>query len=322
MRKKHDGDRQRLPMASSWGTPTRRQRELDLSEMAKHARSETGKSIVKEALQGLPRHPRYWNSLTTLFLTGNNLTWLPDSIGTLVSLTELWVSDNKLSVLPDTIGNLPELTLLRANNNNLEVLPTSIGCLRKLQRLHLGRNHLVALPDAICNLRELRELLLSSNNIVHLPDGVGYLQKLTKLHISKNRLRQLPDSIGWLRSLKSCKMDGNANLDMCGNENAVATLVVKLCYVRIGHARWSHRCHATFGTLGNEVFSIAILSANRISWLPPLMWELIFSFFKGEDICELSEKLSNLPYKLASKRKCKRSITRPITLMQVTKCSR
>ena len=53
--------------------------------------------------------PVYWDTLTTLYLSGNQLTWLPDSVGTLTGLTELWVSDNKLTELPATIGGLSEL---------------------------------------------------------------------------------------------------------------------------------------------------------------------------------------------------------------------
>ena len=32
---------------------------------------------------------------------------------------------------------------------------------------------------------------------------------------------------------------------------------------------------------------IAMMSGNRVYWLPPLLWETIFSFFKGSDMGEL-----------------------------------
>ena len=32
---------------------------------------------------------------------------------------------------------------------------------------------------------------------------------------------------------------------------------------------------------------IAMLSGNRLYWLPPLLWETVFSFFRGSDMGKL-----------------------------------
>lgn len=281
-----------LRVSGSSSASSLRRRQLDLSDVGRHAKSKDGKSIVKEMLGGLPNQPVYWGSLNTLVLTGNHLVWLPESVATLVSLTELWISDNKLTELPSSIGMLKDLTLLRAANNKLQAIPASLGRLKKLQRLHLGRNQLKSLPNSICQLPFLRELLVSSNRIVHLPEDIGYLQELVKLHICKNNLWRLPDSIGWLRGLKSVKLDGNPNMPNIpkGRESAVAQFVVTQSYARIYRATWSPTHHSIVGHAGDYLFLTAILCGNRVLWLPPLLWEMVFRHFKGGDVGRL------LPY--------------------------
>eukprot|EP00040_Diaphanoeca_grandis_P009498 m.49040 g.49040 ORF g.49040 m.49040 type:complete len:356 (-) comp20927_c1_seq1:163-1230(-) len=310
---------------------TRRRKALDLSKVAKHSKSKSGKSIMTKALAGLPAQPEYWGTLSTLYLCGNNLSYLPDSVGSLVGLSELWISDNKLSKLPTTISNLHNLVFLRANNNRLKSIPNETGKLRKLQKLHLGHNKLVSLPASICQLEQLRELLAASNEIVHLPEAIGDLRHLVKLHVNDNKLWRLPDSICWLQKLRSCRIDGNEVLkaevmyandnthspnnrnsdrnnsrqnyqathnlagqvvfvtgDACNEKNEKievgATTLVQNSYKRMLRASWTPRCHCIFGTLCNRIFVTVIMCSNRITELPPLMWEMIFSFFKGADI--------------------------------------
>lgn len=290
------GKRRDLPKRSprarkppDYALSSSRQHHLDLSAVAKHARAKSGTLHVRETLAGLPDKPVYWGSLTTLYLSGNQLPWLPESIGTLKSLKELWVSDNLLTKLPDTLGALDHLIFLRANNNKLETLPSSIGNLKQLQRLHLGRNGLKCIPESLCQLRQLRELLLFCNDIVHLPESIGYLHELVKLNVRENKLWRLPDSVGWLSKLKSCKTDGNPRLQEFpkGTETAIARLIVRQCHARLHRAVWTPRNHGMFGPECNKIFAYAMLSGNRIGYLPPLVWETIFSSFRGSDIAQL-----------------------------------
>ena len=59
--------------------------------------------------------------LTSLDLSANRLSTLPECIGNLVSLYELDVEENLLSALPNSIQNLTHLkTLFIANNHNLK----------------------------------------------------------------------------------------------------------------------------------------------------------------------------------------------------------
>ena len=55
-------------------------------------------------------------NITELYLNGNQLTTLPDSIGNLTHLTELYLSGNQLTTLPESIENLTNITeYLRGN---------------------------------------------------------------------------------------------------------------------------------------------------------------------------------------------------------------
>jgi Leucine-rich repeat (LRR) protein len=67
-------------------------------------------------------------------------------------LQGLWVHGNLLTSLPDSIGSLSSLKILSAVGNQLTVLPESIGGLRSLTSLELAGNRLSHLPEAIGSL--------------------------------------------------------------------------------------------------------------------------------------------------------------------------
>ena len=153
-----------------------------------------GTNVITEWLEN--------NILQLLYLSENNLTGLPDSIGNLRNLQTLYLSNNRLTRLPDSIGNLRNLQTLYLSNNRLTSLPDSIGNLRNLQTLHLSYNGLTSLPDSIGDLRNLQTLYLGDNGLTSLPDSFYNLRNLQLLHLSENNLTSLPDSIGNLRNLQ------------------------------------------------------------------------------------------------------------------------
>jgi leucine-rich repeat protein SHOC2 len=136
-----------------------------------------------------------------LLLTGNQLTNLPESIGSLSSLNLLYLSHNQLTSLPESIGNLSNLTWLKLGKNKLTSLPESIGSLSNLTNLYLENNQLTRLPESIGNLSNLTELDLTGNQLTSLPESIGKLSNLTELNLSNHQLTTLPESIGNLSSL-------------------------------------------------------------------------------------------------------------------------
>ena len=140
--------------------------------------------------------------MKSLYLNGNQLTTLPESIGGLTALTSLDLSDNRLTALPESIGGLTALTSLYLFRNRLTTLPESIGGLTALTSLYLFCNRLTALPESIVGLTALTNLYLSFNQLTALPESIGGLTALTSLYLNGNQLTTLPESIDGLNALK------------------------------------------------------------------------------------------------------------------------
>ena len=122
--------------------------------------------------------------LETLYLSGNELTQLPESILNLTSLKELRLGSNQFTQLPEQIGDLTSLEYLRLSNNKLIQLPDQIGNLTSLELLYSHSNNFTQLPEQIGNLTSLKELLLYDNNFRQSPDQtqlIGQISNLTSL---------------------------------------------------------------------------------------------------------------------------------------------
>ena len=79
-------------------------------------------------------------------LVGNELRFLPETIGDLVDLEALYLEGNHLSGLPESIGRLTKLNHLNLRNNQLTQLPQSLRLLPKLWALNLHGNEALGLP--------------------------------------------------------------------------------------------------------------------------------------------------------------------------------
>jgi leucine-rich repeat protein SHOC2 len=144
-----------------------------------------------------------------LLLTGNQLTSLPESIGSLYSLNLLYLSHNQLTSLPESIGNLSNLTWLKLGKNKLTSLPESIGSLSNLTNLYLEDNQLTSLPESVGNLYNLTELNLKGNQLTSLPESIGNLYNLTELNLKGNHLTSLPESISKLSNLTELNLSNH-----------------------------------------------------------------------------------------------------------------
>jgi internalin A len=63
--------------------------------------------------------------MSTLDVSENQLTDLPDSMKSILSLRELNASFNRLGRLPDAVAELPDLCNVDASSNVLTMLPLS-----------------------------------------------------------------------------------------------------------------------------------------------------------------------------------------------------
>ncbi|CAH8303204.1 unnamed protein product [Eruca vesicaria subsp. sativa] len=139
----------------------------------------------------------------------DQVEWLPDSIGKLLSLVRLDLSENCITALPATIGGLLSLTKLDLHSNRIGQLPESIGDLLNLVNLNLSGNQLTSLPSSLSRLINLEELDLSSNGLSVLPESIGSLVSLKKLDVETNNIEEIPHSISGCSSLKELRADYN-----------------------------------------------------------------------------------------------------------------
>jgi len=162
-----------------------------------------------KGLTRLPEPIKYLKFLKKLVLRYNQLTVIPDWIGSLIKLESLNLNINNIIELPRTIGNLISLKELFLWKNELSLLPDSIGSLRSLETLNLRLNQINSLPYSFGNLKNLKELNIHDNRLNSIPESIGKLKSLEILNLSWNELIDIPESIGSLQSLKSLDLERN-----------------------------------------------------------------------------------------------------------------
>ncbi|PKK77171.1 PP2C-domain-containing protein [Rhizophagus irregularis] len=205
-------------------------------------------------------------SLEKLDLSNNQLTKIPNSIGSLKKLAHFSCTNNTLSALPSEIGSLTALRVLDIHNNNLSSLPPEIwycaglvtlnvssnlleqfpmrptsfpdvnqsnsvrpnSCLSNaLRALYLGDNSLTTdIFSAISLFNELRILNLSFNLLDEIPTGGIVNPHLTELYLSGNEISSLPDDIEKLTSLRVLHVNGNKLQTLPAELSKIRKLVV------------------------------------------------------------------------------------------------
>ncbi|MBC1239955.1 COR domain-containing protein [Nostoc sp. 2RC] len=175
--------------------PEERQLKLDLS------RNQL-KTLPEEALASLQQ-------ITSLDLSFNQLTTLPEALASLQQLTSLNLSRNQLKTLPEAITRLQQLTYLNLSRNQLKTLPEALTSLQQLTSLDLSCTGLTTMPEAIANLQQLTSLNLSYNQLKTLPEVITSLQQLTSLNLRCTGLTTLPEALVHLQQLTSLDLRDN-----------------------------------------------------------------------------------------------------------------
>ncbi|CAN0443423.1 unnamed protein product, partial [Ectocarpus sp. 12 AP-2014] len=198
--------------------------------------------LRKNRLSAVPPELFSLESLSLLDLTGNAIRELPEKgLCAAVALKGLLLSGNRLSRLPSSVGSLHGLETLELSDNTIRSLPESIDGLKRLATLTVSNNGLASLPDVetvpkngLARLGALTSLDLRENKLAEVPplpeggrlaqvflgfnlltslDGAALLSVsagLTELHVQQsNRIGQLPEEIGSLARLKTLDVSNN-----------------------------------------------------------------------------------------------------------------
>lgn len=133
-------------------------------------------------LQFLPDEEHLLNNfnpskVTRLYLVGNLMSVVPDSIKLFQNLIELDLSSNGIAAISSHITELSKLKSFMAKNNNMDDLPKDFGQLVQLESLNFSGNRLTTFPPQIVELTNLKNLHLGGNSIRRIPPQIYNLRR-------------------------------------------------------------------------------------------------------------------------------------------------
>ncbi|WKA02269.1 hypothetical protein VitviT2T_020480 [Vitis vinifera] len=131
-------------------------------------------------------------------------------------LRVLWLSGYEITKLPDSIGSLKHLRYLNLSYSSIKELPESTSTVYNLQTLLLKCRHLIKLPMDLKNLTNLRHLNIETSDLQMMPLEMGKLtslQTLSNFVVGKGR----GSGIGQLKSLSNLR----GKLSISGLQNVV-----------------------------------------------------------------------------------------------------
>ncbi|KAH3763709.1 leucine rich repeat protein [Pelomyxa schiedti] len=171
----------------------------------------------------LPKDPQSWTSFGGLCAC--QITVVPPQISEMVNLTSLNLSGNSLSDLPDTLTALGQLKVLNIGWNCFRNFPSILCRLPCLLSLNMEYNQLRVLPDEIGNLAQLSRLSLAANNISTIPASIGCMKCLSDLSLLGNALETFPSCLYSLVSLSSLNLESNSIREFEGDSSNMSGLI-------------------------------------------------------------------------------------------------
>lgn len=185
-------------------------------------------SLAGQNLLSLPEEPldnAIEATVTTIDLSRNKLSELPDKMSAITTVTDLKLTLNRLTDLPEWIGEKYKyLQILDISKNCLQSLPTSFSSLKYLRDIDLSFNRyryntdllyakydiiyeiscrFTELPEAIYDVVSLEGLIANDNRIAEINvSSLGKLRRLAVLNLANNNISQVPAELGNLKNIR------------------------------------------------------------------------------------------------------------------------
>lgn len=202
-----------------------------------------------------------------LNLSGYEISFLPRSLGQLVSLQELDLSNTPITALSESLGQLANLQKLYLSGTKIIALPESFGQLANLQSLSLRGTPITALPESLGQFANLQKLYLSGTQITTLPESFKQLANLQNLSLRGTPITALPESLGQLAGLRWLSLNGTPITALPESFGQLAKL------------RWLNLSSTKITALPDSFWQLAglrwlDLSSTKISALPESFGQL------------------------------------------------
>jgi Leucine-rich repeat (LRR) protein len=160
-------------------------------------------------LKQIPVVLKELNQLETLVLSNNRFSastkWEHLSKMEALKVLDLSYSLQNLSMLPEEIGSLESLKELNISGNKLKRLPKSLKKLTQLEKLHCELNDFESFPNVIVELPQLKELQISARSLKGLPKEVLQLQHIGSLKFTAKSTSKTAYIFPFERLLKHIK---------------------------------------------------------------------------------------------------------------------